>query len=123
MFWLMALFTTCGTVAAMPNALHDVPGPSEPSFGPFAFALGLMGASALLRFVALPRSIRRGVLRAGSFREFLQLAFCWWLALLAMCLGMFAARDIDSSDAMLSFVGLGLLLVLIEVPSRQPSRR
>jgi hypothetical protein len=82
MFWLMALFTTCGTVAAMPNALHDVPGPSEPSFGPFAFALGLMGASALLR-----------------------------------------ARDIDSSDAMLSFVGLGLLLVLIEVPSRQPSRR
>ncbi len=121
--WSLTVLTTCSAGISMPMVVHDMAAPSELSFGSFGFGLGLLGTSAMLRFVALPRSIASGAVRAGSFHEFVQLGFCWGLALLALGAGISAAKETDSFDPVWVFAGLALLLVMFEVPSRQRARR
>ena len=122
--WLLAVCGTCSTAAAMPNVAHDMAAAIDraPSFFGVWLALGLVGTSALLRFIALPRSIERGAVRAGSFRALVQLGFCWLLVWLSLG-GVVTVWADGGFDSVPALVGLALLLVTVEVPPRQPSRK
>ena len=118
--WLMTLATTFGTAIAMPMVLNDLAAAeSAPRFAPVVVLLALAGASALLRFVSLPRAIARGAMRARSLRVLANLAFCW---LLVIGGSVVVAPAIGQLEALLLCGGLGVVLVTIEVPPRQASR-
>lgn len=122
--WPVGVLMMCGTFATLPGLLHDFEKhPHSDGFGAVLFFLSLALLSLLLRFVALPRAIRAGKLAPNSMREFVQLAFCWFLAWLSMYGGVFAARAIGDFTPVFLFGALALALMLIEVPPRvQPSR-